>query len=233
MFSGAGALQRRARTWRQTRCSAKRSQRRLPTSNPLDDAVRICGPDKGSWAFVCLRQEAINRLLEIDDVAEDAAPEPLIGQLCEETFNRVDPGGRGRCEMKVKPRMLCEPDADICMLVSGIVVHDQMQVQIWRGLAVNPIEESDELLVSMAAHALANYLPVQHIECRKEGRRAVALVVVRHRLAPRGLHRKPALGAIECLDLRLLVHGEHQRMLRRVHVETNNVLHFSGELRVL
>src|SRR3954466_4479985 len=211
MFSGAGAPQ----TWRQTRCSPKRRQRRLPASNLLDDAVRICGPDKGSWAFVCLRQEAIDRLLEVDDAAKDAAPESLVGQLGEETFDRIEPGGRGRREMELEPRMPREPGADICMLVGGVVVHDQVQVQIWRGLAVDLVEEPNELLVSMAAHALADHLSVQDAECREEGGRAVALVVVRPRLTARGLHREAGLGAIECLDLRLLVHGEHQRVLRR------------------
>ena len=103
--------------------------------------------------------------------------------------------------MEAEPWMLSEPGADICMLVGSVIVHDQVQVQIWRGLAVDPIEKSDELLVSMAAHALADYLPVQYVECREEGRGAVALVVVRHCLATPGLHREPALGAIECLDL--------------------------------
>ena len=135
--------------------------------------------------------------------------------------------------MEVEPRMPCEPGADIGMLVGGVVVHDQVQVQIWRGLAVDPVEEPDELLMSMAAHALADHLPVQHVECREEGRRAVALVVVRHSLAAPGLHREPGLGAIERLDLRLLVHREHQRVLRRVHVETDDVLHLGGELRIL
>ena len=75
------------------RCSAKRSQRRFSSSDSLDDAVRVGGPDEGLWAFVCLHQEAIDCRLEIDNAAEDAAPEPLVGQLGEEAFDRVEPRG--------------------------------------------------------------------------------------------------------------------------------------------
>src|SRR3954466_2340858 len=98
--------------------------------------------------------------------------------------------------MKVEPWMPREPGADICMLVGGVVVHDQVQVQVWRGLLVDPVEEPDELLVSMAAHALADHLPVQHAERGKEGGRAMALVVMRHCLAARRLHREPGLEAL-------------------------------------
>ena len=48
---------------------------------------------------------------------------------------------------------------------------------------------------------------------------AVALVVVGHPLRLARLHRQRRLGAIQCLDLRLLIHAQHQRALRRVQVQ--------------
>ena len=88
--------------WYGKRRSTERGQRLLTAPDLFDDAVRICGPDEGPWAFVGLGEEAVDGRLEIDDPAEDAAPEPLIRRLGEEAFDRVEPGGRGRREMEME-----------------------------------------------------------------------------------------------------------------------------------
>ena len=75
-----------------TRGSAERSQSLSAAPNLFDDAVRICGPNEGLGAFVGLRQKAIYGRLEIDNPAEDAALQPLAGQLGEEALDRVQPG---------------------------------------------------------------------------------------------------------------------------------------------
>ena len=40
-------------------------------------------------------------------------------------------------------------------------------------------------------------------------------------------------GSVERLDLRLLVDREHQRMLGRIDMEADDVLHLGGKLRVV
>src|SRR3954447_8974896 len=160
--------------------------------------------------------------LEIDDAFEDAAFEPLPGQLGEETFNGIEPGGRGRSEVEVEPRMPLEPGAHLWMLMRGVVVDDQMQFPRCRRLAVDLVQEADELLVPVARHALADDLPLEHVERGKQRCRAVTLVVVCHRPAAAALHRQSRLGAVECLDLRLLVNREHQRVLGWIDIKANN-----------
>jgi hypothetical protein len=44
---------------------------------------------------------------------------------------------------------------------------------------------------------------------------------------------RPAMGAIQRLNLALFVGAQHQRMLRRVEVETDNVFQFLGERRIV
>ena len=56
---------------------------------------------------------------------------------------------------------------------------------------------------------------------------------MRHRPAATGLHRQAGLGAVERLDLRFLIDRQHQRVLRRVQVEADDVLHLGGELRIV
>ena len=80
----------------------------------------------------------------------------------------------------------------------------------------------------VAAHALADNLALQHVERGEQRRRAMALIIVRHRPAPAALHRQPRLSTVERLDLRLLIDREDQRMVGRIDIETDNVLNFGG-----
>jgi hypothetical protein len=79
--------------------------------------------------------------------------------------------------------------------VRGVIVDDQMHFALGRGLAVDLVEEADELLMPVAAHALADDLAVEHVERGEQGRRAVPLMIMGHRAAAAALHRQPRLGA--------------------------------------
>ena len=70
----------------------------------------------------------------------------------------------------------------------------------------------------VSRHTLANHFAIQHAQSRKEGRRAVAFVIVSHRAAAALLERQPWLGAVQRLDLALLIHTKHHRLLRRVQI---------------
>ena len=86
-------------------------------------------------------------------------------------------------------------------------------------VALDCIEEANELLVAMALHAAANHIARQHIERREQGGRAVPLVVVRHRAAAPTLERQPRLRAVERLDLALLIDRQHHGIGWRVDIE--------------
>ena len=58
---------------------------------------------------------------------------------------------------------------------------------------------------------------------------AVALVIVGHGAAFSGLQGQAGLGAVERLNLALLVDRQHHGMGRRVHVEADDVLDLRGE----
>src|ERR1035437_1847289 len=51
----------------------------------------------------------------------------------------------------------------------------------------------------------------------------MSLVVMGHGAGTTRLHRQPRLGAVESLDLALLIDAEHDRVLRRVEVEPDDV----------
>ena len=102
-----------------------------------------------------------------------------------------------------------------------------------RHLRLDGVEEADELLMPVALHVAADDGAVEHVEGGEQRRRAVALVVVRHGAGAALLHRQSRLGAVERLDLALLVDREHDGVGGRIDVEADDVLELLGELRVV
>ena len=66
--------------------------------------------------------------------------------------------------------MPAEPGAGFGMLVRGVIVDDQVHLAPGRGFAVDLVEKADELLMPVAAHALADDLAVEHVERGEQGR---------------------------------------------------------------
>jgi hypothetical protein len=70
---------------------------------------------------------------------------------------------------------------------------------------------------------------LEDVQSREQRGGAVALVVVGHGAEPARLDRQSGLGAVECLNLRLLVDREHHRMRRRIDVQADDVPELGGE----
>ena len=102
-----------------------------------------------------------------------------------------------------------------------------------RHLALDAVEEADELLMAVALHVLADDRAVEHVERGEQRRRAVPLVVVGHGAGAALLHRQAGLGAVERLDLRLLVDRQHHGVGRRVDIQADDVDELLGEGRVV
>src|SRR5215472_9626919 len=90
--------------------------------------------------------------------------------------------------------MPAEPGAHLGVLVAAVVVEDDVHDLPGGDLGLESVEKPDELLMPVALHATADDLTFEHVERGKQGRRAVALVVVGHRPAPAGLQRQSGLG---------------------------------------
>jgi len=205
----------------------------VPTPDGGDDPVWISGPGEGAGVFVGLGEEAVDGRLEIDERAEHAALEAPFGQLGEEALDRVEPGCRCRREVEDEARVPIQPTADLGVLVGGVVVEDEVDYLARRNGRLDGVEETDELLMPMALHAFADDLALQHVEGGEQGGGAVALVVVGHGLAAPLFERQTGLGAVERLDLALLIHRQDDGVGGRIDVEADDVANLGGELRIV
>src|SRR5665213_3317927 len=95
--------------------------------------------------------------------------------------------------MEGEARVALEPLAHLWMLVSGIIVEDDVDALADRHLALDRIEEADELLMPVALHVAADH------------------------------------GAVERVDLRLLVERQHDRVGGRIDIEPDHVAQLLDE----
>ena len=125
---------------------------------------------------------------------ERAAADRTLGDEGEEAFDLVEPGGVGGREVNVPARTAGEPGSDLGMLVGGVVVDDEMDVELSRHVGLDVTQEGEELLMAMAGFALGDDRAVEHVEGGEQGGRAVALIVVGHAFDVAEAHGKHGLG---------------------------------------
>src|SRR6516165_7994520 len=87
-----------------------------------DDRIGISGAIRRAWVIIGFLEEAIDGHLQIANRTKGATLEALPAQLGEEAFDRVEPGGRGRGEVKDETGMAAQPGPHLGMLMSGIIV---------------------------------------------------------------------------------------------------------------
>ena len=84
--------------------------------------------------------------------------------------------------MHVKARMLLQPCPHSRMFVCGVVVRDEMEFLCFGCFPINAAQKFQPLDICVSGLALANHLAVQNIEGREQCCRAIAFVIMCHRL---------------------------------------------------
>ena len=87
------------------------------------------------------------------------------------------------------------------MFVGGIVVGDQVDIQMLGRGGVDPAQELEPFLMTMSRHALADHLAGGNLERGEQRGGAMPFVIMGHGSAAALLHRQAGLRAIERLDL--------------------------------
>lgn len=132
---------------------------------------------------------------------EGPAASPLSAAVAEEALELIEPGGPGRCGVRMKARVTLKPADHSRVLERAVIIGDHEQFLVRWGLLIRKVEKFQRFLVGVAGHASARHFVLQDAERRKQGRCLVALVIVRHRLEAAGLERQPRLRAVENLNL--------------------------------
>ena len=118
------------------------------------------GPDERFWAVVVAIDVVVDGGDEFVDAAENAAANALDGEVAKEAFDHVEPRRTRRGEMDVESFVAGEPASDLRVFVGRVVVHDEVEFLLGRGLAVNLPQELQPFLMAVFFHAGADQLAV-------------------------------------------------------------------------
>ena len=124
-----------------------------------------------------------------------------------------------------------QPLLHLGMLVRVVVVADQIDLTTRVGLR-DRVEKSDELNVRVAREAAAVDLATRDLEGCEQAGRSVALVVVGHPRREYLAQGQDRLGAVEGLDLGLLVDAQDERSFGRIQVQAHDVGQLGIEVRI-
>ena len=126
-----------------------------------------------------------------------------------------------------------DPSEYLLVLVGRVVVQNDVDLLTLGNRLVDLSQESQHLLVAMLAISLADHLTRCHIQRREQRGRTVTLVIVRHRRAATLLHWQAGLGAVQRLDLTLLIEAEHRSVLRWIEIQPDHIAQLLFEARVI
>lgn len=80
--------------------------------------------------------------------------------------------------MEVDALVSLKPVVDFGVLMSSVVIHDDVQIQIGGRLLIHTLQELQEFLMAMARHTVGDNGSLENIESGKQRRCTVAFVVV-------------------------------------------------------
>src|SRR6202030_4218288 len=94
------------------------------------------------------------------------------------------------------------------------------------------LKKREKFLMAMARLTQGDHFTIEGVECREQGGSAVAVVIVSYSFDIAQSHRQHRLGTFQRLDLALLIHTQHQRLVGRIKVQPHDVAHLLHEERV-
>ena len=116
-----------------------------------------------------------------------------------------------------------QPLVDPGVFMGGVIVGNDVDVEIGRALLVDQIEKGQPFLMTMACRQMGDELAIEIIERGEQGQRAVPHLIMGLGTDVANAQRQPRLRALERLALRFLIAAQHEGLFRRVEVEPDHV----------
>ena len=89
-----------------------------------------------------MSQKVADSGLQFTNAAECAAPDTSVREQAKEAFNLVEPTGAGGSEVHMLARAARKPALYFGHLVSAVVIHDQVNVELLGNRFVDPFQET-------------------------------------------------------------------------------------------
>ena len=113
----------------------------------FQDVRCFCRPDDGFWILIVAIDVFSNGHDQLFEILEDAALEPVLGQVAEEAFHHIQPRGRSRREANMESLVCLQPAFDSLMFVGRVVIANQIDFFFTRNGLIDLAQELEPLLM--------------------------------------------------------------------------------------
>ena len=196
-----------------------------------EDLVGGLGPGEWVTALVPAVDEGADLGVEVLNGGEDSSADGRTVDDGEEDLDHVEPGGAGGGEGDVDVRGGLQPGAHLGGLVGCVVVHHQVQLLVGVG-ARDLAQEDEQLGTAVAGLAGGCDAADDDLQGGEQGGGGVLGAVVGAPLDPARLHGQHRGGAVQGLDLRLLIDAQHHGIVRGRQVQAHHAGDLGDQLRV-
>jgi hypothetical protein len=193
----------------------------------------LVAPSKGDRCFVVVADVTHDFPCEVCIGFEDVASNDVALDLREPDFDLVEPRRVSGREVKMDVGALAQESFDSLGFVSREIVGDDVNFPTRFYTGNYLLQKDDELGAGVAAGGLAQDLSAGGVECRIEGKGAVAEVFEPMPFSPPGRERQHRVEAIEGLNGALFIHAEDRSVGGRAQIETNDVRRLGLEMGII
>src|SRR5215210_1388616 len=167
------------------------------TGKAFEDLLGGLVPHERSRVLVPVGDPGLDVGGEVLDAAVGGALQLLGGQGGEPPLHQVHPRPVGGGEVEVEAAVAQQPGVHGGGLVGRQVVEDHVHGQVLGDLAVDLVQEGDEVGTGVALADVGDHRAGGHVQRREQVAGAVALVVVGGPLGGGGQHRQGGGGAVQ------------------------------------
>jgi hypothetical protein len=143
-----------------------------------DDPTGACNPLEGPWTFVVVPDVIVDGSDEVPDAPKGAPSYLFPGDFGEPAFDLIEPRRAGWREVHMISWAFSQPLLNFRMLVGSVVIEHEVNGEGGIDGFINPIEESQKLLMAMPWLAFTNYGSFENVQRSKQSRRPVPLIIM-------------------------------------------------------
>ena len=133
----------------------------------FEDVEGLGRPDKGFGIGVMPIDVIADSRNQLFDIAENSPPEPIVREIAEEAFDHIEPRTAGGCEMHVEALAASQPLLYFWVLVSSVIIRDQINVLSFGCDLVDDSQKLQPFLMPMPVVAHADYGAVERVHRSK------------------------------------------------------------------
>ena len=139
------------------------------------------------------------------DAAKGSPAKSSLRDAIEPDLHLIQPGGIGWSEVYVEPWPCGEPVSDSQMFVRGVIIHDDVHLQVLRDVLFNLPEKTQIFLMPVTRSTFREHFAVRRVQCGEQRGGSVASIIVSHSFDITQSQWQHRLGTLQRLNSALLM----------------------------